>query len=50
MLWLLNQCDGSNSLLDVAERSGVAFNSIAVTAAELIDAGLLAEESGQVMK
>ena len=50
MLWLLNQCDGSHSLLDVAERSGVAFNSIVATAAELIDAGLLAEESGQVMK
>jgi aminopeptidase-like protein len=48
MLWLLNQCDGHHSLLDVAERSGITFRSLAATAAELLEAGLLAERSGQL--
>ena len=47
MLWLLNQCDGRHSLLDVAERSDIAFDILAATAAELLDARLLAERSTQ---
>lgn len=45
MLWLLNQCDGRNSLLDIAEKSGIRFESLAATAAELNEAGLLVEQS-----
>jgi len=42
MLWALNLSDGSHSLLDVAERSGVRFALVAEVAAALVDAGLLA--------
>jgi aminopeptidase-like protein len=28
MLWVLNMSDGNNSLLDIAERSGIAFNML----------------------
>lgn len=41
MLWLLNQSDGSNSLLDIAERSALLFDSLATVADELARAGLL---------
>lgn len=41
MLWLLNQSDGQHSLLDIAERSGLAFATIAQTASLLQGAGLL---------
>jgi aminopeptidase-like protein len=41
MLWVLNMADGLNSLLDVAERSGIAFNAIARAAERLMSAGLL---------
>jgi aminopeptidase-like protein len=44
MLWLLNQSDGENSLLDIAERSGIEFETLAATAEELRGAGLLAEQ------
>jgi len=50
MLWLLNQCDGGHSLLDVSENSGIAFESLVATAVELMDAGLLAERSEEVME
>lgn len=43
MLWLLNQCDGRNSLLDIAERSGICFASLEATSAELVEAGLLVD-------
>ncbi|WP_405243706.1 DUF4910 domain-containing protein [Lentisalinibacter salinarum] len=46
MLWLLNQSDGDNSLLDIAEKSEIGFDSLAITAEELRAAGLLAEKSG----
>ena len=46
MLWLLNQSDGDNCLLDIAEKSGIGFDSIAAMAEELREAGLLAEKSG----
>ena len=43
LLWVLNQSDGQRSLLDVAERSGLAFASIAKAAKLLQDHGLLTE-------
>jgi aminopeptidase-like protein len=41
LLWLLNQCDGSKSLLDVAEHSGLDIQLVAHCALELQQAGLL---------
>ncbi len=43
MLWVLNQSDGATDLLDIAERSGIAFDSIVDTAAVLEQHGLLTE-------
>jgi len=50
MLWVLNQSDGSNGLLDIAERSRVPFSTIAAVADELAQAGLLeaTEERGEL--
>lgn len=42
MLWVLNQSDGRNSLLDIAERSGLSFDSLRAVAEELVRADLLA--------
>jgi len=42
LLWVLNLSDGEHSLLDVAERSGIAFSMIKAAAARLEGAGLLA--------
>ena len=47
MLWILNQSDGNNSLLDIAERSGLDLATLAAVAADLAAAGLLGEASGQ---
>lgn len=44
MLWVLNQSDGHNSLLDIAERSGLSFDSLRAVAEELVRADLLAVE------
>ncbi|MEM1178035.1 MAG: DUF4910 domain-containing protein [Acidobacteriota bacterium] len=41
LLWVLNQSRGDRSLLDIAERSGLAFNSLAEAAAALLAADLL---------
>lgn len=43
MLWVLNQSDGSHDLLDIAQRAGCAFKSIAETALLLEQHGLLRE-------
>lgn len=43
MLWVLNLSDGEHSLLDVAERSGLPFESVAAAASALRDAGLVKE-------
>jgi aminopeptidase-like protein len=43
MLWVLNQSDGSHSLLDIAERAGLRFERIAEAAAMLSGAGLIRE-------
>ena len=42
LLWVLNFSDGSHSLLDIAERSGMSFAQIADAAGALKDHGLLA--------
>ncbi len=41
MLWVLNLSDGENSLLDIAERSGLRFDAIQHAAAKLERHGLL---------
>jgi len=46
MLWLLNQSDGSKSLLDVARRSGVPFGVLREAATALQQSGLLRELGG----
>jgi aminopeptidase-like protein len=43
MLWVLNQSDGTASVLDVAERSGLSFRVISDAAIRLKGAGLLAD-------
>ncbi len=43
MLWVLNQSDGAHSLLQIAERSGLAFDLIKESAAMLQKHGLLKE-------
>jgi aminopeptidase-like protein len=43
MLWVLNQSDGDHTLLDVAERSGMPFATVAAAARALEDCGLLEE-------
>lgn len=44
MLWVLNQSDGAHSLLDVAERSGMAFEELADVSAALEAHDLLARD------
>lgn len=44
MLWVLNLADGEYSLLDMAKRSGIAFDLIARIAATLLEKNLLAEK------
>jgi aminopeptidase-like protein len=43
MLWVLNQSDGSRSLLDIAERSGLPFSNLRAAAQRLHAADLLAD-------
>jgi len=43
MLWVLNQSDGEHSLLDIAERSGLAFETVHDAAGLLLRHGLLKE-------
>jgi aminopeptidase-like protein len=43
LLWALNQSDGTRSLLEIAERSGMSFGELAEAARDLVEAGLLAE-------
>ncbi|MDX2257909.1 MAG: DUF4910 domain-containing protein [Hyphomicrobiaceae bacterium] len=47
MLWVLNQSDGSHSLLDIAERSQLSFSAILAAARTLEEAGLLAPARAQ---
>ncbi len=41
LLWVLNLSDGTHSLLDVAERSGLPFPEVKAAADALVEAGLL---------
>jgi DNA-binding Lrp family transcriptional regulator len=41
MLWLLNQSDGSKSLVDIAVRAGLSFEPVQEAASALVEAGLL---------
>ncbi len=43
LLWVLNQSDGRHSLLDIAERSGMAFGRLRQAADRLLEASLLRE-------
>jgi aminopeptidase-like protein len=47
MLWVLNLSDGRSSLLDIAERSGLAFASVHGAAQLLQQHGLLAPADGR---
>ncbi len=47
MLWVLNLADGTNSLLDMAHRSGIDFAMIAVAADALQKADLLVLKQDQ---
>jgi aminopeptidase-like protein len=44
MLWVLNQSDGKNSLLDIAERSGIRFEAICRAAGALEEHKLLRKD------
>lgn len=46
MLWVLNQSDGTRSLLDIADRSGLPFAAIRDAAAHLVEHQLLRVRSG----
>lgn len=43
MLWVLNLSDGENSLLDIAERSGLPFGAVSDAASALREAALIKE-------
>ena len=43
LLWVLDLSDGEHGLLDIAERSGLKFESIWAAAQDLLNAGLLRE-------
>ncbi|MEM1202759.1 MAG: DUF4910 domain-containing protein [Acidobacteriota bacterium] len=47
LLWVLNQSDGSNTVLDIAERSGLTLRQLLDAVAALVDAELL-EPAGPV--
>jgi aminopeptidase-like protein len=47
LLWVLNQSDGSQSLLDIAEKSGLPFELIAQAAEALVGVQLLRPEAAQ---
>jgi aminopeptidase-like protein len=43
LLWVLNMSDGSHTLLDIAERAGIAFGTLKKAADALLACGLLRE-------
>ncbi|MDP6376450.1 MAG: DUF4910 domain-containing protein [Pseudomonadales bacterium] len=45
ILWVLNLSDGSHSVLDIAERAGLAVAEVQAAARALCESGLLAEHS-----
>lgn len=48
LLWVLNMSDGDNSLLDIAQRSGIKFDSIGSAAKLLLDANLITPYQEQI--
>jgi aminopeptidase-like protein len=46
LLWVLNQSNGTRSLVDIARRSGLPFRAIASAADALVSGGLLEEIDG----
>jgi hypothetical protein len=42
-LWVLNQADGSKTLLDIAERAGMPYHVMLAAARALADVGLIAD-------
>lgn len=50
LLWVLNLSDGSYSLLDIAERSGMSFDEILTAASALARVGLLVEKQSSPPK
>ena len=48
MLWVLNLADGSRSLLDIADRSGLDFPLIRQVANVLVEHGLLKERGNHI--
>jgi len=49
LLWVLNLSDGTNSLLDIAERAGLPFSATEFAAQQLRTAGLVQELDQTVM-
>ena len=49
LLWVLNQADGTRTLLDIAERAGKPFVSVVSAARALTAAGLLAPADGRTL-
>ena len=47
LLWVLNLSDGTNSLLDIAERSGLSFESIRKAAALLQQKRVARRDAGR---
>ena len=41
--WVLNQADGTNTLLEIADRSEMPFDQMLTAAGTLYEAGLLEE-------
>jgi len=50
MLWVLNQSDGTNTLLDIAERSGLGFDVVRQAAIVLVEHGLLREHARELTR
>jgi aminopeptidase-like protein len=46
IFWVLSLGDGSRTLLDIAERSGMAFDVLSDAADALVSVGLVADGSG----
>jgi len=46
MLWVLSLSDGATSILRIAERAKLAFESVCEAATALAEAGLLLETAG----
>ena len=44
LLWVLNQSDGSKTLLDIARRSGLPYATVLCAAQRMERAGLLASD------